>query len=124
MTGNTNLPYGLYLLDESDFTYDLTLDGLDLAIGLKPLEFMEAHADKLNCLAWPIAQFFSNKHNPDISTRARSVIEKLGRSLVDLRVDEWYYRHPETNSEEDVVLSPGRKRSEYFFPIQSYFYNR
>lgn len=124
VTGNTNLPYGLYLLDESDFTYDLTADGLDLAIGLKPLEFMEAHADKLNCLAWPIAQFFSNKHNPDISTRARSVIEKLGRSLVDLRVDEWYYRHPETNSEEDVVLSPGRKRSEYFFPIQSYFYNR
>lgn len=124
VTGNTHLPHGLYLFDQSSIPtehhFEQALADGDLqpkfTIGLKPLEFMEAHADKLNCLAWPVASFFSNEHNPVISARARNVIEKLGRSLVDLRVDEWYYRRPEINSEEDVVfLNPDVRRGE--FPV-------
>jgi hypothetical protein len=120
VTAHTTLPPGLYLFDNSTVFSGQPLveeasSHHNLMIDLKPLEFMEAHADKLNCLAWPMAQFFSDEHNPNISARARKVIEKLSRSLVDLRVDEWYFRHPETNSEEDVVLSPGRKRSEFLF---------
>jgi hypothetical protein len=125
VTAHTTLPPGLYLLDKSTVFFghpsakEANLEEANshhnFFLGLKPLEFMEAHADKLNCLAWPMAQFFSDEHRPDIATRARSVIEKLSRSLVDLRVDEWYFRHPETNSEEGVVLFPDRKRSESFF---------
>jgi hypothetical protein len=118
VTAHTALPPGLYLFDQStiDFGDALVEEGSqpDFTIDLKPLEFMEAHADRLKCLAWPMDRFFTNEYRPDISTRVRSVIEKLSRSLVDLRVDEMYFRYPETNSEEDVNLSSSRKRGEFF----------
>jgi len=121
VTDHTYLPPGLYLLDHSASVFKgvhseqrLEEEGLqlDFAIDLKPLEFVEAHADQLQCLAWPMARFFSHELNPDISPRVQRVIEKLGRSLVDLRVDEWYFRYPETHSEEDIVLSTSAKRCE------------
>jgi len=124
VTDHTYLPPGLYLLDHSSSVFTgihserrMEEEGLrlDFDIDLKPLEFMEAHADQLKCLAWPVAHFFSHECKSDISPRVRSVAEKLGRSLVDLRVDEWYFRYPETQSEEDVVLSPNAKRGEFFF---------
>ncbi|KAM0717900.1 hypothetical protein Q7P37_006232 [Cladosporium fusiforme] len=58
-------------------------------VGLKPLEFIEAHP-KLQCLAWPMSQFFSPTPSADITPRVQNVISGLGRTLVDLRVDDAY----------------------------------
>jgi hypothetical protein len=124
IASDTYLPPGLYLLDHSSSVVgransERSLDGFDL----EPLEFMEAHADQLNCLAWPMEHFFSHKHDLDISARVRDVVEKLGRSLVDLRVDGRYHRYPETHSEEDVVLSPAKTKGEFSVCLELYSYN-
>jgi hypothetical protein len=121
---DTYLPPGLYLFDHSSSVVgranpERSLDGFDL----EPLEFMEAHADQLNCLAWPMARFFSYEHDPEISARVCSVVEKLGRSLVDLRVDGRYRRSPEKHSEEDVFLSPPNAQGDFSACLDLYFYN-
>jgi len=129
--GDTHLPAGLYLFDRSSiltgnlFERALVEGGLqsDFAIDLKPLEFMEAHADQLNCVAWPMARFFSPEFDSDISSRARRVVEKLGRSLIDLRVDEGYAHDAETQSEEDVFLSGSMKEGKFSVQTNPTSYN-
>lgn len=72
-------------------------------MGLKPLEFFEAH-DNLQCLAWPMDQFFSPTRRIDISERVQKVIDRLGQTLVDLRVDAYYTGFAEPHSAHDQVL--------------------
>jgi hypothetical protein len=59
---------------------------------------MEAH-QSLICLSWPIDQFFSERGiSLDISSRVQDVIDNLGRTLVDLRVDTMYSGVGETQT--------------------------
>ncbi|WPH01707.1 Hypothetical protein R9X50_00455900 [Acrodontium crateriforme] len=112
---DTVLPQGLYLLDHSrpkvrnnradQADDDFTLNERQCQqIDLAGLEFMEAHL-KLQCLAWPMEHFFS-EHPPsaDITCRVENVIDNLGRSLVDLRVDSIYRGAGEVQS-ENVMCS-------------------
>ena len=93
VTVDTVIPPGLFLLDHATPTRvnNVTLpsnllERLDLAC----LEFMEAHPN-LQCLAWPMEAFFSAKPTqPDIANRVQAVIDNLGRTLVDLRIDTMY----------------------------------
>jgi hypothetical protein len=65
----TRLPTGVYLL-EPGF-----------------LDFLENHP-KIQCLAFPIDRFYAHeKPSPEVQKRARHVVEHLGRTLVDLRID-------------------------------------
>lgn len=64
-------------------------DRARVEVGLKPLEFIEAHP-KLQSLAWPMSQFFSDEPRADIALRVQNVVNKLGRTLVNLRVDDAY----------------------------------
>ncbi|TKA67579.1 hypothetical protein B0A55_10181 [Friedmanniomyces simplex] len=69
------------------------------------LEFMEAH-DKLQCLAWPMESFFSERGitaSSDIASRVTAVIDNLGRTLVDLRVDTTYSMFGEPQSEDSYT---------------------
>jgi len=114
----TLLPEGLFLFDYStiftgnDFERHW-VPGVHLSpsfeIGLKPLEFFEAHAN-LQCLAWPMDQFFSHTRRSDISARVRSVIDKLGQTLIDLRVDAFYTGFAEPHSADDEVLNDSATR--------------
>lgn len=73
---------------------------LHARLGLKGLEFMEAHRN-LECLAWPMDAFFSpDPACDDVAERVQAVVENLGRKLVDLRVDTLYADHGELQSEE------------------------
>jgi hypothetical protein len=108
----TLLPEGLFLFD-----YSTIFTGNDFErhwvpgmypsppfeIDLKPLEFFEAHTN-LQCLAWPMDQFFSHTRRPDIFARVRSVIDRLGQTLIDLRVDAFYTGFAEPHSADDEVL--------------------
>jgi hypothetical protein len=108
----TLLPEGLFLFDHStiftgnDFERHW-IPGMHpspaFEIGLKPLEFFEAHTN-IQCLAWPMDQFFSHTCRSDISARVRSVIDRLGQTLVDLRVDAFYTGFAEPHSADDEVL--------------------
>lgn len=70
-------------------------------IGLKPLEFMEAHP-RLKCLAWPMDHFFSASPRRDIAPRVQKVVDRLGWTLEDLRVDAEYKGSGEPHSEENA----------------------
>lgn len=72
-------------------------------MGLKPLEFFEAHAN-LQCLAWPMDQFYSPTRRTDIAERVQRVIDRLGQTLIDLRVDAYYTGFAEPHSAHDQVL--------------------
>ena len=72
-------------------------------MGLKPLEFFEAHPN-LQCLAWPMDQFFSPTRRIDLSERVQRVIDRLGQTLIDLRVDAFYTGFAEPHSAHDQVL--------------------
>ncbi|KAK4555359.1 hypothetical protein LTR86_007656 [Recurvomyces mirabilis] len=97
---DTQLPDGLYLLDRShisagnihlDDYNDLRLAGRSTEdLSLMCLKFMEAHQN-LECLAWPMDHFFAPGVLPrDISDRVEAVMNNLGRTLRDLRVDAMY----------------------------------
>ena len=73
---------------------------LHARLGLKGLEFMEAHRN-LECLAWPMDAFFSPDPTcDDVAERVNAIVDNLGRRLVDLRVDTLYADHGELQSEE------------------------
>lgn len=100
----------LYLLDHSfrqavdganpDEQVDLALDAVEMErLDLVCLEWMEAHPN-LTCLAWPMDRFFSARPmEVDIAGRVDAVIENLGRTLIDLRVDALYSGVGELQSE-------------------------
>nr|POE90159.1 hypothetical protein CFP56_20626 [Quercus suber] len=115
----TMIPPGLLLLDRSRVTVHNKLPDIPVAdyalnleekerLDLACLEFMEAHCN-LQCLAWPIHAFFT-EHGPaaDISSRVENVIEALGRSLVDLRVDAHFSGYGESLTEEVESRDFGR----------------
>ncbi|GAB7359699.1 hypothetical protein MBLNU230_g6874t1 [Neophaeotheca triangularis] len=84
---HTKLPDGFYLFDQGDFS-------------LAALEFMEAHKN-LQCLAWPMDHFFGERRQePAHARRVESLIERLGRTLTDLRVDTLYSGGGEAHSED------------------------
>lgn len=123
----TLLPEGLFLFDHSNiFTgneYEQhwvpgNYAAPDFEVGLKPLEFFEAHAN-LRCLAWPMDQFFSPVIQDDISERVRTVVERLGSTLVDLRVDWYYTGAPEPHSGDDHAFNHTSDRKPTFrlFPV-------
>ena len=112
VTQTSLLPEGLFLFDRSTIFTGNDFErrwapGVQVSppfeIGLKPLEFLEAHAN-LHCLAWPMDQFFSHTRRSDISERVRTVIDRLGQTLVDLRVDAFYTGFAEPHSAHDQVM--------------------
>lgn len=112
VASQTLLPEGLYLFDHSTIFTDNGFERQWVPgkyptppydVGLGPLEFFEAHGN-LQSLAWPMDQFFSPTRSTDISTRVRDVIERLGETLVDLRVDVLYTGAAEARSGDDLYL--------------------
>lgn len=118
----TVLPPGLFLLDQCTDngsshpsvslhqTQQSTSHTTDSRLGLKPLEFMEAHPN-LQCLAWPMDQVFSPTPAPSIAKRVQGVVEHLGRRLRELRVDTLYSGSGEYMSDE--TASGPVNRGEY-----------
>lgn len=106
----TLLPAGVYLFDR---VYPPGNSGAPGALSLphqtewKALEFMEAHP-KLQCLAWPMDRFFSTEPDPSAAVRVRNILDTLGRTLVDLRVDTQYSVVGEAKSEERETLDVGK----------------
>lgn len=86
----------------------------EVVLGLKPLEFMEAHSN-LQCLAWPMDQFFAHSKHSDHDARVQKVIDTLGRTLLDLRVDTFYSGYGETQS--IAVIPPGGIHKGKLLPI-------
>ena len=113
----TSMPEGLYLLDHAH----LKIGDRAAQLALLPderyrprlefacLAFMEAHSN-LQCLAWPMDSFFSEKPlQPDIADRVRVVIDNLGRTLVDLRIDTIYSRGGELLTEDIECRNPSAR---------------
>lgn len=107
---DSSIPSGLFLLDhvrlEKRTDHGNICDKFDLEAGtqekldLAPLEFMEAHP-KLQCLSWPMENFFSDRPLPtELAQRVDKVLDDLGRSLVDLRVDTFYTGFGEQQTED------------------------
>ena len=114
------MPSGFCLLDHStvELRNAMLIDDdsdKDERLDLACLTFMEAHP-KLQCLAWPMESFFSEKRlSPDISNRVEAVIDNLGRTLVDLRVDALYSSIGELQSESSASQAPrSRERRRRF----------
>jgi hypothetical protein len=121
VASETLLPEGLFLFDHSsiftgnEFERDWVMENVhppSFEVGLKPLEFFETHPN-LQCLAWPMDQFFSHTRPSDISTRVRNVIDKLGQTLVDLRVDDFYNSNVEDHSGDATAMDTSRARESF-----------
>ncbi|EME87038.1 uncharacterized protein MYCFIDRAFT_107024, partial [Pseudocercospora fijiensis CIRAD86] len=119
VTPDNMLPPGLYLLDHAKIP-GITPETLPphngiVALDLAGLAFMEAHPN-LQCLAWPMDHFFSPRGvSADISERVDAVIENLGRTLLDLRVDTMFRNYGEPATEEDECHDYGaRSRRRHF----------
>lgn len=102
---DTIIPPGLLLLDHAgQLTWRTNMslpDDIVNRLDLACLKFLEAHPN-LQSLAWPMERFFSARPaNPDIAHRVQTVIDNLGRTLVDLRVDTLYSPSGERQSEND-----------------------
>lgn len=110
-------PLGLYLLDHArielvDANKESVMLNSDdcIKLDLACLEFMEAHSS-LQCLAWPMENFFSEHPlRSDIANRVQHVIDNLGRTLVDLRVDTLYKGSGERQTEGVGSLNRERRR--------------
>lgn len=116
----TVMPRGLYLLDHAQVRI-MDETGSEGARGpheellkradLVCLTFMEAHP-KLQCLAWPMERFLS--HQPirsDIADRVLDVIDNLGRTLLDLRVDTRYSGVGELQTEDTICSDKNARDS-------------
>lgn len=79
------------------------------------IEFMEAHT-ALQCLAWPMEQFFSeHQAHPDLQGRIDAIIERLSRTLLDLRVETLFRSSGEPRSDNvDCPDLPARQRRRLF----------
>ena len=112
VVAKTLLPSGLSLLDPMGFSVNCNErvhaaehEPLSRRLNMACLEFMEAHSS-LQCLAWPMESFFSaSTTSNDFSNRVQAVIDNLGRSLVDLRVDTMYSSSGERQSESTLCDS-------------------
>ncbi|EME38966.1 hypothetical protein DOTSEDRAFT_57272 [Dothistroma septosporum NZE10] len=118
---DTILPPALYLLDRSFTTFrdptNATMSrNIDAAASfdLAGLRFMEAHPN-IQCLAWPMDHFFSPRQvASDIKSRVEAVIDNLGRTLTELRIDSIYSGSGEVQTEEtwcdDTAARDSRRR--------------
>ena len=80
------------------------------------LDFMEAH-QKLKCLGWPMAHFFTRAaESKDVTNRVDRVIESLSTSLIDLRVDAQYSElgEPQSQVEDTFASFDDRRRRRLF----------
>ena len=110
-------PPGLYLLDRSHVRFadpesDKAVLGANYVtrINLVCLSFMEYHAN-LQCLAWPMDGFFSSEPmETDVANRVQTVINNLGRTLLDLRVDMLYIGQGETQTDDEATPTRDRRR--------------
>ncbi|KAK4993008.1 hypothetical protein LTR50_000714 [Elasticomyces elasticus] len=86
----TELPNGLYLLSpvSSDWTPGVSPN--------LPIDFMAAHL-RLRCLAWPMDRFYAplTTETPDAAEKSEAVVDRLSRSLTELRVDAQINLHSE-----------------------------
>ncbi|KAK1809591.1 hypothetical protein LTR12_016041 [Friedmanniomyces endolithicus] len=109
VVADTKLPYDIFLLDHAGLNTHSRLHSIGLhghpeqiqRLDTMCLEFMEAHGN-LQCLAWPMEHFFSESGttaSADIAPRVSAVIDTLGRTLVDLRVDAMYSEIGELQSD-------------------------
>ena len=110
-------PQGLYLFDRARIPFNDDVDAklmlgdrykerLDLAC----LTFMEYHTN-LQCLAWPMDGFFSDQPpRSDIADRIEAVVDNLGRTLLDLRVDMLYIGQGERQTDEFPSSTRDRRR--------------
>jgi hypothetical protein len=110
-------PQGLYLFDQAripfhdDWEANMVLghnykERLDLGC----LKFMEYHTN-LQCLAWPMDGFFSDQPlRSDIADRVEAVINNLGRTLLDLRVDMLYIGQGERQTDDFASSTRDRRR--------------
>ncbi|KXT15542.1 hypothetical protein AC579_6544 [Pseudocercospora musae] len=122
VTPDNVMPPGLYLLDHANILESIpemslrqTDDDLVASLDLAGLTFMEAHQD-LQCLAWPMDHFFSHRGvSADISERVDSVIENLGRTLTDLRIDTVFRNYGEPATEEDECHDHGARSRRRLF---------
>jgi hypothetical protein len=114
---DTAQPEGLYLLDRlqvkltpRDDCSAPSLEERDLC-----LEFMEAHAN-LQSLAWPMDAFYSgNPPDSSLAKRIEAVVDNLGRTLVDLRVDTLFRSHGEPKTDNVRCTNiPARQRRRCF----------
>ncbi|KAF7196810.1 hypothetical protein HII31_01728 [Pseudocercospora fuligena] len=125
VTPDNIMPPGLYLLDHSNILESIpemllrqngtSDDDLVASLDLAGLAFMEAHQN-LQCLAWPMDHLFSHRGvSADISERVDAVIENLGRTLIDLRIDTVFRNYGEPATEEDECYDYGpRTRRRHF----------
>ena len=110
-------PPGLYLLDHSDIRFTNVEDAkavlgatFESRIDLVCLSFMEYHVN-LQCLAWPMDGFFSNEPmTTDVANRVQNVINNLGRTLLDLRVDMLYIGQGEAQTDDEPTATRDRRR--------------
>jgi hypothetical protein len=110
-------PDGLHLLDHSGIQFpdkseasSCLGDDYESKVDLVCLEFMEYHAN-LQCLAWPMDGFFS--HRPmttDVTQRVHAVVNNLGRTLLDLRVDMLYLGQGERFTDDVPSFTRDRRR--------------
>ncbi|KXS96284.1 hypothetical protein AC578_3871 [Pseudocercospora eumusae] len=124
-TPDNIMPPGIYLLDHANILEDIpemslrqngaSDDNLIASLDLAGLAFMEAHQD-LQCLAWPMGHFFSHRGvSADISERVDAVIENLGRTLIDLRIDTVFRNYGEPATEEDDCPDYGARTRRRLF---------
>jgi hypothetical protein len=103
----SELPQGVYLLDTCD-SAPLTLFDPDMCVS-----WLERHP-KLQSLAWPADRFFglTKTTTPELRQRIDSVISRMARTLVDLRVDTVYSRGGEFKTDDsDEPPDVDRRRS-------------
>lgn len=100
-TEQTRLIPEIFLLEPPAIDHTLGLTRTHRSVSsINMLGFMERHP-KLQSLAWPIDRFFSlDRAKSDIDReRVRAAIENLGRTLVSLRVDSYYMKSGEPQSD-------------------------
>lgn len=110
-------PDGLYLFDDIRIPFANSSDAKTVLgddyterVRLVCLKFMEYHVN-LQCLAWPMDGFFSHKPmRSEIADRVQSVIDNLGRTLLDLRVDMLYIGHGERLTDDMPSFTRDRRR--------------
>ena len=109
IASETNLPFGLYLLDicEGDLDPDQSFPP-NLC-----LDFMEAHP-RLECLAWPMDRFYQPTEQC-LPEKSVAITAKLAMTLRHLRVDHYFspFGEPQTDDndlQEQIYLMNSRRR--------------
>lgn len=108
-TEQTRLIPEIFLLEPPATDHSLEPRTHRSVSSINMLLFMESHP-KLQSLAWPIDRFFSLDRAKSDADRARmdAVIENLGRTLISLRVDSYYMKSGEPQT--DMALGGSKSK--------------